>query len=105
MKQDKIQELQILEQTINNLLLQKQAFQMEVSETQSALNEISNSSDEVFKIVGQLMIKTDKSRILEELSNKEKILEIRLSSIEKQEGSLTEKLEKLRDESIVSKSD
>lgn len=99
-KQDKIQEMQIIEQNLQNLLLQKQAFQMELSETKSALKEIEKSGDEVFKIIGQLMIKTDKSIIKEELSNKEKILELRTKSFEKQEVILTEKLESLRKEII-----
>ena len=71
-KDKKIQEMQILEQNLQSLLLQKQAFQMELSETQSALKEIENSGEEVFKIIGQLMIKTDKSKIKQELLNKEK---------------------------------
>ena|SRR3989344_3314431 len=102
MKKDKIQELQILEQTMHNILLQKQAFQMELSETQSALNEVRGSKDDVYKIIGQMMVKSDKKNIIEELSNKEKIIELRLSSIEKQENSLMEKIEKLREEAIVS---
>jgi len=96
--EEKIHEMQILEQNLQNLMFQKQAFQMELSETQAALNEIENSGDEIFKIIGQLMIKTDKSKSKEELSNKEKIVELRLNSIEGQENSLTEKLEKLREE-------
>jgi prefoldin beta subunit len=94
----KIQEMQILEQNIQNLLLQKQAFQMELSETQSAAKEIESSDDDVFKVIGQLMIKTDKSKIKEELSNKEKILDLRMKAIEKQENSFMEKLSTLRDE-------
>ena len=96
----KIQHIQILEQNLQNLLLQKQAFQMELSETQSALKEIENSGDEVFKIIGQLMLKTEKQKIKKELSNKKEILELRLNSIEKQEASLTEKLEEIREELI-----
>ena len=95
-KDKKIQEIQLLEQGLHNLFLQKQAFQMELSETQFALKEIENSGDEIFKIIGQLMIKTDKSKIKEELSNKEKILDLRTKTIEKQEISLTEQLDKLR---------
>ena len=87
---------------MHNILLQKQAFQMELSETQSALNEVRGSKDDVYKIIGQMMVKSDKKNIIEELSNKEKIIELRLSSIEKQENSLMEKIEKLREEAIVS---
>ena len=46
----KIQEIQFLEQNLQNLLMQKQAFQMELSETQAALKELENSGEEVFKI-------------------------------------------------------
>ena len=99
-EQNKIQEMQILEQNLQNLFLQKQSFQIESSETLSALKEIKNSEDEIFKIVGQLMIKSDKAKVEEELSNKEKFLEIRMKSIDKQENSLTEKLEKIREEII-----
>jgi len=96
----KIQEMQLLEQNLQRFLLQKQAFQMELSETQSALKEIENSGEEVFKIIGQLMIKTDKSKMKQELLNKEKILNLRTKAIEKQESSLAGQLDKLREEMI-----
>lgn len=94
----KIQEMQVLEQNLQNLLMQKQGFQMELSETTAALKEINSASDEVFKIVGQLMIKSDKKKMVDGLTNKEKILDLRLKSIEKQEDTMTKKLGELRDE-------
>lgn len=103
MNQEKIQELQILEQTLQNLLAQKQAFQMEFSETDSALKEIEKSGDEVFKIVGQIMLKVGKDKMKEDLLGKEKILEIRLKTIERQENTLMEKLEKIREAFVDSK--
>ena len=93
-----IQEMQFLEQNLQNLLLQKQAFQMELSETKAALKEIDGAGEEVFKIIGQLMIKTEKPKIKEELASKEKILELRTTSIEKQETSLAKQLDSLREE-------
>ena len=95
---NKIQEMQMLEQNLQNLLLQKQAFQIELSETESALKEIESAGDEVFKIIGQLMLKTEKSKIKKELSEKQKILNLRTKELEKQEGLFTKKLETLRDE-------
>jgi len=94
----KIQEMQMLEQGLQQMLLQKQAFQMELSETNLALKEIESSGEEVFKIIGQLMLKTEKPKIKKELLEKEKILNLRLNSIEKQETSLTGKLEEIREE-------
>ena len=94
-KERKIQEMHILEQNLQNLLFQKQAFQMELSETRAAKKEIEKSGEDVFKIIGQLMIKTDRGKMEEELSNKEKLLDLRIKSIEKQESSLAGKLEGL----------
>jgi prefoldin beta subunit len=97
-KNKKIQEINILESNLQNLLLQKQVFQMELAETDSALSQIEKSGDEVFKIVGQLMVKSDKKTLKDELLSKKKILEIRLNSIDKQEASILERVEALKSE-------
>lgn len=99
-RERKLQEMQMIEQNLQNLLLQKQAFNMELSETKSAKKQVSSSGEEVFKIVGQLMIKADKNSVGDELSNKEKLLELRLKSIEKQEATFAEKLESLQKELV-----
>jgi prefoldin beta subunit len=98
MDEQKIQEMQILEQKLQNTILQKQAFQIELAETNSALAEMEKAGEEVYKIIGQLMIKTEKSKIKEELEAKQKILELRIKALERQESSFTEQLEKLREE-------
>ncbi len=92
--------MQILEQNLQNLFFQKQSFQMELSETLSALKELDNSGDQVFKIIGQLMIKKDKKSVKEELENKKKMLELRLKSLEKQEGALELQAQNLRKQII-----
>ena len=92
---ENLQEMQMLDQNLHNILLQKQAFQMELSETKSAMVEIEKSS-EIFKLIGELMIKTGKEKVREELLSKEKILNMRVKSIEKQEDSLAKRLEELR---------
>ncbi|MEX2017182.1 MAG: prefoldin subunit beta [Candidatus Pacearchaeota archaeon] len=94
----KIQELAILEQNFQNTLFQKQAFELELDETNSALLEIEKSGDEVFKIIGQLMIKTEKSKIKKELDEKKKILKLRIDSFSKQETYLHEKMDKIQEE-------
>lgn len=95
--EQKAQEMQILEQNLHNILLQKQAFQMELSEAQSAKKEITDSK-EVFKIVGQLMIKSDAKKVSEDLENKEKLLSLRVQSLEKQESEIANALEEMRKE-------
>jgi len=101
--ESKFQELQFLEQNLQNILMQKQAFEMEFAETESALSEISKTSDDVFKIIGQLLIKGDKIKIKEELENKKKLLQLRINSLDKQEKTFSDRLSILRNELLKSK--
>ena len=64
----KIQELGMIEQNLQSILFQKQAFEMELDETLSAIREVEKTGEEVYKVIGQIMIKTEKSRIKNELS-------------------------------------
>lgn len=98
--QEKIQQLQIFEQSLQNLLLQKQAFQIELSETENALKEIEKTKDDVYKLIGQVMIKASKQEIEKEFKQKKDILNLRVKSIDKQETQIRGELEKLREEVI-----
>jgi prefoldin beta subunit len=92
----KIQELQISEQNWQSFLMQKQAIQVELSEVSNALSELKKSGDEVYKIVGGIMLKSDKAVLSKELEEKKRIFDLRISTIEKQEKIFEEKAEKLR---------
>ncbi len=96
--QEKIQEIQILEQNLHNLILQKQAFQMELNETENALSEVEKTKEDVFKVISNLMIKTDKSKLKEELNRKKDLLNLRLKSISSQENEFSKHLDVLRKE-------
>ena len=94
----KIQELQILEQSIQNLLMQRQAFLLELNETNLALEELKTADKEVYKIVGQIMLKTSKEETEKDLKSKKEILELKSKNLEKQESGFKDKITKLRDE-------
>jgi len=96
--QEKIQELQSHEQTLHALLMQKQAFQMEFTETENALDEITKSKDDVFKLIGNIMIKSNKKDIEEDLKKKKELLSLRLKSIDSQEQGLSKQAEELKQE-------
>lgn len=95
-KETVIRNLQMLEQNLQQILMQKQAFQIELRETQSSKREVEKTGEEVFKIIGQLMIRTDKKSTLSELENKEKMIELRVKNFEKQEKAVSEKIEALQ---------
>lgn len=96
--QDKLQNLQLVEQNLQGFLLQKQAFQLELNETESVLEEVKKSDDEVYKILGQVMLKADKGKIMKEMQERKETMALRLKAIEKQEKILREKIEKIRKE-------
>lgn len=94
----KIQELQVLEQSLQSLLMQKQQLQIELSENSNAINEVSKASGDIYKILGQVMLKSEKNSVLKELNDKKKLGDLRLNAIEKQQGMIEEKTQKLQKE-------
>ena len=102
MDQEKLQRMQFLEQNLQAVYMQKQTFQMELSETISAIGEVENSKDDVYKIIGQMMIKTDRNKMLDDLKEKEKLIKARMTSLDKQEESISKEVRTLRDELIAS---
>jgi len=91
-----IQELQVLEQTLQNVLMQKQALELELSEIENSLQEIKKAGDEVYKIVGQIMIKSSKQDTEKDLKEKQELIALRVKSIDTQEKTLSKKSEELR---------
>lgn len=94
----KIKELQLLEQSLNNILFQRQTFQLELNEVNTSVTELASSSGDVFKIVGNVMIKGEKEKLQKELEEKKEIIDLRMKNIEKQEKALRERVEELRKE-------
>lgn len=94
--ENQIRELQIMEQNLQSILMQKQAFQLELSEVENALEELGKTSDEVYKIVGNIMIKSSKESLLKDLKQKKDLISLRLKSIDAQEKNIEENAESLR---------
>ncbi len=92
-----IEELQIIEQQLQGVLAQKQMFQVELQEVENALKELSKTNDEVYKILSGAMIKSDKNEMIKELGDRKKLIELRISTLEKQEKMIEEKSIKSRD--------
>ena len=94
--------MQILEQNLQSLIMQKQAFQVELSETEAAISELGKTEGDVFKIIGSIMIKSKREGLIKELNHKKELINLRLKSIDRDEGPLIETAEKLR-EKVLSK--
>jgi len=95
--QEKIQQLQLMEQNIQQFLVQKQQFQSQLIELESALGEASKV-EEAYKIVGNIMVMTKSKELKKDLEQKKEVVELRIKSLEKQENSIKEKTKKLQEE-------
>ena len=93
----KISQLQLMEQSMQGLSMQKQQFQLQQIEVESAMKELENV-DEAYKIVGNIMVLSKKTDITGELNSKKEIIELRIKNLEKQENHMRDKASKLQNE-------
>ena len=93
----KIQQLQMFEQSLTNLLSQRQQFQTQLIEVESALTEIKDTPS-VYKIVGNIMVSGDKQKIEKDLRSKKEVVQLRIKNLEKQEDQIKEKAKKIQTE-------
>jgi len=95
--QESIARLQILEQNLQAILMQKQQFQTQLLEIESALKEIQTSKS-IYKIVGNIMVHTEKPDIEKDLQQKKEFIDLRIKNMEKQEKQLNDKTKQLRED-------
>ncbi|MCQ5336806.1 MAG: prefoldin subunit beta [Candidatus Methanomethylicia archaeon] len=96
--QHQILRLQEQQEQYKALLLRKQQFEIELREVERAIQECSKLSDDalIYQSIGNLLFKTEKSKVMSELNEKKEELELRIKTIEKQEQRLRQQLEELR---------
>lgn len=96
--EQKVQQLQLMEQNIQNIMAQKQQFQAQLLEVENASTEIKSSKGNAYKLVGNIMVLSDKETLSKDLESKKEILNVRIKSLKKQEDGIKEKAEKLQAE-------
>lgn len=96
--QTQLVRLQQLQNQLNRLLAEKSVIDSELREVNKILQELSNlpAGTTVYKIVGNLLVKTDKETIQKELDDRKEILELRSRTYQKQENLLRTQLEDLQ---------
>lgn len=95
--QEKINKLSMMEQSLQSFLAQKQTFQAQLLEIDSALDEIKKT-DKAYKIIGNVMVASDKESLEKELVQKKELAELRIKTIDKQEEKMREKASELQSE-------
>ncbi len=96
---EKIRQLQIMEQGLQQILLQKQALQSQVMELDSALKGLQNSN-EAYRIIGNVMLLSGKDDLEKDLLSKKETAELRIEALSRQESSARERASKLQKEIV-----
>lgn len=87
-------QMQTFQQQLQNVLLQKETMHMQGIELESAKAELEKISEkeEVYKVVGPLLVKGAKPDLKKEIEEKLEMIEVRTKAMEKQEEKLKERL-------------
>ncbi len=96
--EQKLEQLHLFEQNLQSLSAQKQSFQGQLLEIENALEELTKNKDKVYKIVGSIMVLSEKKDVERYLNSKKEILELRIKNLEKQENKFKEKLNEVQQE-------
>lgn len=97
-QEQKITEMQLLEQNVQALLAQKQKFESELIEIENALNELGKTKSAPYKIINGIMFEAKAEDLKKELSSKKDIIDIRIKKIEGQEKEIRRKADSLQKE-------
>ena len=92
--QERLQRLQNLQNTLQQLMVQKQRIEMEQAESDKALEtlKITAEGNKVYKSVGAVLVERSKEDVVKELEERKEFLEMRLKVIVKQEEKTREKM-------------
>lgn len=97
--QERLLRMQQLQQTLQATLQQKQQIELELNETNSALEELQKTTTDetpIYKSIGSLLIKTEKPKITTELTERKELLNTRITVLTKQEERLRTQLKDLQ---------
>ncbi|MGD1835799.1 MAG: prefoldin subunit beta [Nitrososphaeraceae archaeon] len=94
---EQISRLQQLQQNLQAIMMQKQQVELEIIETDRALEELkkTQTTDSIYKTAGPLLIKTDKDNVEKELNEKKELSNTRVMVLGKQETRVKENLQEV----------
>jgi prefoldin beta subunit len=85
--QERLLRLQQLQQTLQTILAQKQQVEMEKTEVDQTIAELQKTTDDaiIYKAIGSLLVKSEKSKVNEELVERKSLLDTRSTVMARQE--------------------
>lgn len=98
--EEKINQLQVMEYNLQNCLTQKQNFQAQLLEVENALRELDGNKEECYKLVGGVLFKEKREKLIKELNSKKEVIDLRIKNLEKQENKIKEELNRIQKEVV-----
>jgi len=85
--QERLLRLQQLQQTLQSILAQKQQVEMEKTEVDQTLAELQTTAEGavIYKAIGSLLVKAEKTKVTEELTERKSLLDTRSTVMARQE--------------------
>jgi len=85
--QERLLRLQQLQQTLQTILAQKQQVEMEKTEVEQTLAELAKTTDDavIYKAIGSLLVKAEKAKVSEDLTERKSLLDTRSTVMARQE--------------------
>ena len=98
--QEKIEELQDLQETAQQVAAQKQEAESTLTESKTALEALEDvdGDTQMYKQLGELLVETDYEEAKEDLDETGSNLEVRVETLEKQENRVQQQFEELQQE-------
>ena len=97
--QERLQRLQNLQSTLQQLLVQKQRIEMEMMESDKALETLKDvtGDQKVYKSVGAVLVEKPRDDVVKELEERKEFLDMRMKVLVKQEDKTREKMTGLQE--------
>lgn len=85
--QERLLRLQQLQQTLQSILAQKQQVEMEKTEVDQTMAELTKTADDavIYKAIGSLLVKAEKTKVTAELEERKSLLDTRSTVMARQE--------------------
>lgn len=96
--QEQLVRLQQLQQTYQVVMSQRQQLDREQLEVNRALGELEKMSEKdiVYKSLGAILVKSTRKKLIEELTERKELLNMRIKVITKQQSRTEEQLKELQ---------
>lgn len=96
--QEQLVRLQQMQQTLQAVVTQKQQLELELSEVERAIEELEKIEEKspVYKTTGGILIRVNRSKLLDELKERKELLNTRITVLSKQEERAKNKVKELQ---------